>query len=144
MNQSFDQVFWSLNVWCNAGIRRAAACASRWLSRSVTAVVSSLMLSSVLLAACQMPAKDYVSPITGNIGPPPMFINAIKTCRATDARFLLGQVVTRELLGEAQLRTRSRSAQTVLPNNTHILVLDVNRLLVDVDTSGRAVVLRCG
>ncbi|MDP9932862.1 I78 family peptidase inhibitor [Variovorax paradoxus] len=130
--------------WMRHGARRAVASMDKGLLRSTTVLGSVALLGCAMLAACQMPAKEHASPITGNIEPPPMFMDAIKTCRATHAKFLLARTVTRELLVDAQLRTGAQRARTVMPGDATPLLSDENRLLVDTDNNGRAVVVRCG
>ena len=102
------------------------------------------VLGCAMLAACQMGTNRPRSPITGDIEPPPVFMDAVKNCQATHARFLLGRTVTRELLVDAQTRTGARSAQIVPIGDRSPVLVDQNRLLVDTDNDGRALVARCG
>lgn len=112
------------------------------LYRVNTAVPAVLVLCA-LLSACQVGSKTP-SQITGNVEPPPRFMQAVSTCRATKAKPVLGHVVNQHLLEEAMQRAGAQTARTVLPGEASASVYDGTRLNVDVDAGGRAIALRCG
>jgi hypothetical protein len=99
------------------------------------------MLAAVLAAGCQM--RGEVRPLSSEAPPPPVFAPPPGACQAAGARFALGRQITAPLLEEMRSRAGARSARTALASDP-AMGIDLERLIVDIDPSGRILGLRCG
>ena len=100
-----------------------------------------IFLLVVLAAGCQM--RGDVRPLSSEVPPPPVFVDAPQACSAARSRFALGQGISAPLLEEMRQRTGARRARAQRidgpPNND----IDAARLTVDIEPSGRIVGARC-
>ncbi|RZL91989.1 MAG: hypothetical protein EOP82_11475 [Variovorax sp.] len=94
-----------------------------------------------LLAGCQM--RGDLRPLSSEAPPPPAFVEAPANCIASRARFALGRRITGPLLEELRMRSGARMARLVLPDDAP-LPYHPQRLIVDVESTGRVVAVRCG
>lgn len=99
------------------------------------------VLAAALAAGCQM--RGDVRPLSSEAPPPPVFNPPPHTCQAAGARFALGRRITAPLIDEMRSRAGARSARTALASDPAMAV-DPQRLIVDIEPSGRIVGLRCG
>lgn len=94
-----------------------------------------------LAAGCQM--RGDVRPLSSEAPPPPAFVPAPGACQAAAARFALGRQITAPLLEEMRSRVGAESARTAFATDP-ALPVDLKRLIVDIEPTGRIVGLRCG
>ena len=99
------------------------------------------VLAAGLAAGCQM--RGDVRPLSSEAPPPPVFTPPPQVCQSTGARFALGRRITAPLIEEMRSRAGARSARTALATDP-ALAVDLQRLIVDIEPSGRIVGLRCG
>lgn len=98
-------------------------------------------LAAALVAGCQ--TRGDVRPLSSEAPPPPVFAPPPESCQAASARFALGRQITAPLLEEMRSRAGARSARTAVATDPAMGV-DVQRLVVDIEPSGRILGLRCG
>ena len=99
------------------------------------------VLAAGLAAGCQM--RGDVRPLSSEAPPPPVFAPPPESCQAAAVRFALGRQITAPLLEEMRSRAGARSARTAGAADPAMPV-DLQRLIVDIDPTGRIVGLRCG
>ncbi|MDI3382454.1 hypothetical protein ACFPPF_16915 [Xenophilus aerolatus] len=99
------------------------------------------VLAAGLAAGCQM--RGDVRPLASNAPPPPVLKPPPEVCRSSAARFALSYRASAPLLEEMRLRSGARSVRSALATDPAMAV-DPQRLIVDIEPSGRIVGLRCG
>ncbi len=99
------------------------------------------VLAAALAAGCQV--RGDVRPLSSEAPPPPVFAPPPESCQAAGARFALGRQITAPLLEEMRARSGARSARTAVATDP-AMAIDLQRLIVDIDPSGRILGLRCG
>jgi len=99
-----------------------------------------LLLTFVMLAGCQIHREPR--PLSSEAPPPPTFVDAPSRCTAARARFGLGRRITAPLLEEMRMRSGARRAHAVLVTEPET-PFDANRLIVDIESNGRIVGVRC-
>lgn len=109
--------------------------------KTVPVCCTSVMLGCLLMVAgCQ---SDRPRPMSPNLPPPPEFVAAPGTCTSSRIHFALRQRITLPLLEEMRMRAGAFMARAVLPDDAP-LPYRSDRLLVDIEPSGRVVAARCG
>lgn len=99
------------------------------------------LLLPLVALGCQF--RGEPRPLSSGALPPPAFIDAPTRCTAARARFALGRRISAPLLEEMRMRTGARRARAVLPTDADA-PYDAARLIVDIESNGRVVAVRCG
>ena len=103
--------------------------------------LAALALAALLTTGCQ--TRGDVRPFSSEVPLPPTFAGVTEQCNGAEARFALGQVMTKALLEEARNRTGARQAVTAKPGEAPAPP-DPLRLIVELDPQGKMVGARCG
>jgi hypothetical protein len=94
-----------------------------------------------MLLGCQ--SRPAIRPLSSEVPRVPEVLGMAHVCKAAGGRVALGAFVDHAMLDEARLRAGASDAATVWPGDPP-LAYESERLLIDVDESGRGRVARCG
>jgi hypothetical protein len=94
-----------------------------------------------MLLGCQ--SRHAFRPLSSELRRVPDVLSMAQACKAGGGRVALGVFVDHAMLNEARWRAGASTAATVWPGDPP-LAYESERLLIDVDESGRGKVARCG